>query len=348
MMTKTFHGAALGRKAALATGLIAALGATGAMAEVKLTFADWQVPAASTTQEAAKVFMDKATELSGGEITFDYFPAEQLGKGGEMLRLLQTGVADVAHVSPAYITDKFPMTTVSELPGMPLDSCALANALYELAQPGGALYEAEFKPNGIRLLFAGNLGPYSILTTEKPIASLADLSGLNIRTAGGPMEMTATELGANAIRMTGSETLPSLSRGTLDGLLWPVPLVEDWGLEEALHNVTPNLSTGSFVVTYSISDSIWDGLSESQQEALTEAGKYATEQYCGFVNRTWDESLKRLEEVHGIVPLDLPESELAAAGERFEMVHAKWIDGLKGRAVSSQDIYDSFRALATE
>lgn len=326
---------------ALALG--AGLGmAASAQAEVKLTFADWQVPAASTTQQAAKVFMDKATELSNGEITFEYFPAEQLGKGAEMLRLLQTGVADIAHVSPAYITDKFPLLTVSELPGMPLDSCALANAVYDMAQPGGLLYESEFKPNGVRLLLAGNLGPYSILTTEKPITTVADLAGMNIRTAGGPMEMTATELGANAIRMSGSETLPSLSRGTLDGLLWPIPLVEDWGLEDALTQMTPNLSTGSFVVTYSISDSVWDGLTESQQAALTEAGKFATGQYCAFVNETWTSSRDKLETVHGIKVSAFSDEEIAKAQARFDVVNEKWVEGLKGRPISSQDVYDDF------
>lgn len=332
-MTKNLFALALG----------AGLGIAGsAQAEVKLTFADWQVPAASTTQQAAQAFMDKATELSNGEITFDYFPAEQLGKGAEMLRLLHTGVADIAHVSPAYITDKFPLLTVSELPGMPLDSCALANAVYDMAQPGGLLYESEFKPNGVRLLLAGNLGPYSILTTEKPITTVADLAGMNIRTAGGPMEMTATELGANAIRMSGSETLPSLSRGTLDGLLWPIPLVEDWGLEDALTQMTPNLSAGSFVVTYSISDSVWDGLTESQQAALTEAGKFATGQYCAFVNETWTSSRDQLETVHGIKVSAFSDEEIAKAQERFDVVNEKWIEGLKGRPISSQDVYDDF------
>lgn len=330
-------------KNVFALALGAGLGmAAAAQAEVKLTFADWQVPAASTTQQAAKVFMDKATELSNGEITFEYFPAEQLGKGAEMLRLLQTGVADIAHVSPAYITDKFPLLTVSELPGMPLDSCALANAVYDMAQPGGLLYESEFKPNGVRLLLAGNLGPYSILTTEKPITTVADLAGMNIRTAGGPMEMTATELGANAIRMSGSETLPSLSRGTLDGLLWPIPLVEDWGLEGALTQMTPNLSTGSFVVTYSISDSVWDGLTESQQAALTEAGKFATGQYCAFVNETWTSSRDKLETVHGIKVSAFSDEEIAKAQARFDVVNEKWVESLKGRPISSQDVYDDF------
>lgn len=333
---------------ALALGLGVFGVAGSASAQVTLTFADWQIPSASTTQEAAGVFMDKVRELSGGAIDFRYFPAEQLGKGGEMLRLLQTGVADIAHVSPAYITDRFPLTTVSELPGLPLDSCKLARAVYDMAQPGGQLYEAEFAPNGIRLLLAGNLGPYSILTTNRATNTLADLSGLNMRTAGGPMELTAIELGANAIRMTGSETLPSLSRGTLDGLFWPLPLVKDWSLEGPLNHMVTNLSTGSFVVTYSISDRVWNGLSPDHQAILTEAGKHATEAYCAYVNQAWDAARTMLENDYGIAGTDLPEAELAKAEATFDAVHAKWVQGLSGRSAVAHGIYDEFRSKVAE
>lgn len=331
---------------AISAGLV--FGASAVSADVTLTFADWQVPAAFTTQEGAAVFMEKAKELSDGEIDFEYSPAEQLGKGGEMLRLLNTGVADISHVSPAYITDKFPLTTVSELPGMSLDSCALANAVYEMAQPGGKLYESEFKPNGIRLLFAGNLGPYSILTTEKPVTSLDDLSGLNIRTAGGPMEMTATALGANAIRMTGSETLPSLSRGTLDGLLWPIPLITDWGLEDSLNYMTPSPSMGSFVVTYSISERKWNSLSEKQQGALKEAGKYATQQYCEYVNNVWDEAKKDLEENYNITSNAMSESEIEKVRAKFETVNEAWVENLEGRGLPGNAVYKEFKELSSE
>lgn len=313
-------------------------------AEVTLNFADWQVPAAFTTREGAGVFMAKAKELSGGEIDFKYYPAEQLGKGGEMLRLVQTGVADISHVSPAYITEKFPLTTVSELPGMPLDSCLLANAIYDMAQPGGLLYESEFKPNGIRLLFAGNLGPYSILTTKKAIKNLSDLSGLNIRTAGGPMEMTAKALGANAVRMTGSETLPSLSRGTLDGVLWPIPLVTDWSLQDPLNHMTPNLSTGSFVVTYSISDRKWNSLTPKQQKALVDAGKYATQQYCQYVNGIWQQAKDELQNKYKFDVSEFSAADIAKAQEQFATVNKAWAESLTKRGLPAQAVYDDFKS----
>ena len=328
----------------LGLGLGVGLATAAAEAQVTLTFADWQVPAASTTREAGAVFMEKATELSGGELVFEYYPAEQLGRVGEMLQLLQTGVADIAHVAPAHATDRFPMSTVPELPGLSLDSCALADATYAMMQPGGLLYEAEFGPNGVRVLFAGNLGPYTILTRQRAVTALSDLSGLNIRTAGGPMEMTVTALGANAIRMTGAETLPSLTRGTLDGVVWPIPLVKDWGLEEPLNHMTPNLSTGSFVNTYAVSDAVWNRLTESQREALVEAGQYATQRYCEYVNRTWAEARDELEEVFGLTRSAFSDEELANAQERFDSVHQDWVAGLAGGRVSSQEVYDTFRA----
>ncbi|ARB47164.1 TRAP transporter substrate-binding protein DctP [Alloalcanivorax xenomutans] len=325
-----------------------ALAASPAISAVTLTFADWQVPAAVTTKEAAAVFMDKAKELSGGEIDFKYFPSEQLGKGGEMLRILKTGVADVTHISPAYITDKFPLSTVAELPGMPLDSCALANATYDMAQPGGILYEQELKPKGIRLLFAGNLGPYSILTTEKPVKSLGDLSGLKIRTAGGPMEMTANSLGANAIRMAGSEIFPSLSRGTLDGVLWPIPMVTDWSLEDTLNYMVPNLSTGSFVVTYSISDQAWNKLNEKQQKALMEAGKFTTKHYCEYVNDSWDRGKKELEDSGKVKSYMLPEAQVKEARESFETVNQTWVKSLEKRGQPAGKAYKEFKERVAE
>src|ERR1700685_3175321 len=43
-----------------------------------------------------KFWMDKVTELTKGRVQFEYFPAEQLGKAGDMLGLAQAGVIDIA------------------------------------------------------------------------------------------------------------------------------------------------------------------------------------------------------------------------------------------------------------
>ncbi|MDO6822760.1 TRAP transporter substrate-binding protein DctP [Marinobacter sp. 1_MG-2023] len=295
---------------------------------------------AFTTTYGAKAFMKKVDELSDGRISFQYFPAEQLGKGSEALTLLQSGVADIANVAPAYLSEHLPLSAVVELPGMVTDSCTAAEKFNDLVQPGESLYEAEYKRKNIRPLFTANLGPYRILTNGQNLSTPLDISGLKLRTAGGAMAMTADRLGANPIRMQGSDVLPSLSRGTLDGVFWGLISVEDWSLETALDQMVPNLSVGSFNVTYSISDRTWEKLSPENKEILTKAGQYANQNHCDYVNRAEKEAISVLEEKHGISPLYLPEAELKNIQEKLTQVHKDWAEPLEKRGLPANAVVE--------
>ena len=44
-------------------------------------------------------FMEAVTKATSGQVVFQHFPAEQLGKAKDMLALTQTGVADMALTS---------------------------------------------------------------------------------------------------------------------------------------------------------------------------------------------------------------------------------------------------------
>lgn len=320
---------------ALTAGSIAT---ANAQDNVTLRFADWMPESAFTTSYGAKAFMKKAEELSEGRISFQYFPAEQLGKGSEALTLLNSGVADVANVAPAYLSEHLPLSGVVELPGMVTDSCTAANKFYDMVQSGKALYEAEFKKKSVRPLFTANLGPYRILTNNQELSTPLDISGLKLRTAGGAMAMTANRLGANPIRMQGSDVLPSLSRGTLDGVFWGLISIEDWSLETALDQMIPNLSIGSFNVTYSISDRTWDKLSPENQEALVKAGQHANQNHCDYVNRAEEQAISDLEEKHGIVPLYLPEDELKRIRKDLTQVHEDWAKPLEKRGLPANEV----------
>lgn len=305
---------------------------------LNLRFAEWLPNSSFATEYGANPFMEKVKELSDGKITFEFYPAEQLGRGSESLTLLQTGVADIANVSPAYISEKFPLSGVVELPEIVNDSCTAANNFYNLAQPGGAIYEAEFKRNKIRPIWVGNMGRYRILTNKKDISTLDGLSGLRIRTAGGPMAITASELGSSPVRMQGSDVLTSLSRGTLDGVYFPVRGILDYGLAPALDQMIPNLTVGSFGLTYSISDRVWEGLSDKQREILTEAGKYAMKTYCEYVDTSELEVTKVLEDEHGIEQVSLSDADLAKTKARLESVYSRWAEPLEKRGLPAQKV----------
>src|SRR3546814_16704260 len=64
------------------------------------------------------------------------------------------------------------------------DVCSSDLAMYNETQPGGYLYENEFKREGLHVLFAVITSPYEVMTARKPITGLDAMQGLKLKTAG--------------------------------------------------------------------------------------------------------------------------------------------------------------------
>lgn len=329
---------------ALGLALSGAYAATAtAQDTVTLRVADWMPTSHHVSSEGGVVFMEKAKELSKGRIQFSYFPAEQLGKAKDSLQLTQTGVADMANIAPAYITDKFPLAGVAELPGIYEGACKGSHALAKMTSPGNILYENEFGPNGVRVLFTAAIGAYRPMTATRKVERAADFAGLKMRTAGGPMDQTAALLGAASIKMAGPEVLVSLSRGTLDGLFWPILSVQPWGMQAVLKYWTPNISVGSFVSYWVISEKAWSKLPKDVQDILIEAGDYATQKHCDFVDQTEGDEIEALKKMN-IVPVPLPDDEARAITQSYGKIYTDWAASLDGRSRPGTTVLQAFQA----
>lgn len=330
------------RLAITTAGVIVAQSA-GAKETVTLKFADWFPLSHHVISEGGQVFMDKAVELSNGKIEFKFYPAEQLGKAKDSLQLAQSGVADIVNIAPAYITDKFPLSGVVELPGIYEGACNGTYALAKLAQPGNVLYENELKPNGVRVLFTAAVGAYRIMTANKKIEKGSEYAGLKLRTAGGAMDQTAASIGAVSIRMAGPDVLVSLSRGTLDGLFWPLQSVKPFGLASSLKYWTPNVSVGSFSVYYAISEKAWSKLSPDVQQVLTDAGEYATKAHCEYIDRSEILTIEELKG-QGVQPVPIPDADAKALNQGYTKIYENWADALDKRKRPGNEVLKAFRA----
>lgn len=313
-----------------------------AQESITLRIADWMPESHSVSSHGGKVFMEKATELSDGRIQFQYFPAEQIGKAADSLQMAQTGVADIVNLAPAYMTDKFPLASVAELPGIYEGSCVASYALADMGRPGEMLYESEFKRRGVRSLFTAAIGVYRVMTTDTEIQSPDDFKGLKLRTAGGPMAQTANLIGAVPIRMTGSEVLTSLQRGTLDGVFFPVLSVKPYSLMDVINNWVPNLGVGSFVTYYSISEETWSGIPSDLQNILIEAGDYATKVHCEYVESEESKEANAFE-MAGIKATPLSEADSNRITESFGSIQQAWAKGLDERGLPGTSVLQDFR-----
>ena len=145
-------------------------------------------------------WMEQVQKRTNGAVTFEHYPAQQLGKAADMLKLTQTGVADIGYVAPAYTSDKMPVSEVAMLPGAFAHSCQGTLAYWKLAR-SGVIAEQDYAGNNIRLLLAVSLPQYRIFTVKQPVKNVADVTGLKLRSTGGAQDLTLRAIGAVPVRM---------------------------------------------------------------------------------------------------------------------------------------------------
>lgn len=273
------------RTSTLAAILVAAC-ASSACAEDQITikFAMAVPPTHFTAVAGGKFFMDRATALSNGRIKFEWYPAEQLGKAKDLLTLVQTGVADMADVVPGYVPDKLPLSGVAELPGQIKDSCDGTKIFYELTRPGNFLAKKEYDQQKVHVLMAAPLVPYKIFTTKKELNQAGDIAGLKLRSAGGATDMTVSELGAVSIRLAGPDIHEALSRGTIDGAMYPYLSLKSFDLIDTVKFATEDVGVGSVATAFLFSQARWQTLPPDIQAILDQAGKEAGLNYCHYMD----------------------------------------------------------------
>ena len=328
------------RKTLLALALAA--GVTPALAQDKtfdLKISHW-VPASHPLQKALEDWAASVEKASGGTIKGKVFPAQQLGKAADMLKLTQTGVADIGYVAPAYVSDKMPVSEVAMLPGVFEHSCQGTLAYWKTAR-SGVIAQQDYTANGIHLLLAVSLPPYRILTVKQPVKDTADINGLKLRSTGGAQDLTLRAIGAVPVRMAAPDAYESLSRGTMDGLLFPLESVVAYGADKLVKHSTDGFGFASFVVAYSISETAWKKLSPDIQKAMVDAAEEILPSACKEVQKQDSETMKSMEAAG--VHFDTLQSDVVAKlKDLTKGVGKAWADGLDARGKHGSDALTEF------
>lgn len=235
-------------------------------------------------KDGARFFIQRAGELSGGRLRFDYFPSENLGAAEDFVNLARSGVVDIAMISPGYLADQLPLSGVADLPAMTTDPCDGALGLEPLLAEGGVLHDADFAPDGLHPLVVGVVTGYEVMTGGgRVVTDPADVAGMVLRSSGGAIDRTVSDLGAAPVAMPAADMYEAISRGTVDGTVIGPMSALPYRLDEAATNSTLGAQLGSFTITYSIGRPTWDGLPPDLRDVLTRAGRDTTRHLCRAV-----------------------------------------------------------------
>ena len=295
-----------------------------------------------------KPFMDEVTKVTNGKVKFQYFPGQQLGKAKDMLKLTQTGMADIGYVGPSYILDKMPLSSAFELPGaFSDDSCQGFKAYWAMTHDGGFLEKNEFGPNGIIPLLSIVTRHHVYVSSDKNVKSAQDLAGLKMRSSGGAMAYTIRELGMIPVNVSAPETYESMSRGTIDGAIYPAQSAFDYGLTDLIKRGTVKEHFAGVVLTYSISMAAWNKLDPATQKILLDVGKKVSTTSCIGFDAAEQKAIAKMKE-QGIKTIEFDAASDKVVDAAFEKSSQYWAKSLDERGKPGSATLAAMRKAVSE
>lgn len=206
----------------LALAASAFAGAAAAQ-EVTLKFSHFLGPQSFFERDVAQPWKKRVEEKSGGKVKVEVFNASSpLGGVTKQASQVKEGAVDVALGLRGAEGDRFPGTSVIELPFLIRDSASGSQALWALFKSGAL--EAEYKDYKVLALFVHD--PGLIHTTKTRVASLADLKGMRLRVPNKTVAAALQHAGAVPVVLQVNEVMPAVVKGELDGIVtnWANPL----------------------------------------------------------------------------------------------------------------------------
>jgi len=189
-------------------------------AAIKLTYANF--PPASTfpcvQMEQWKKEVEKRTQ---GKVTVQTFPGGTLLPAKNIFDGVITGTADIGNFAMSYQPGRFPVSEAIDMPLGFTSAKAASLALLDLVEK---YRPKEFEKVKVLTLFTC---PPADIMTSKPVKSLKDLSGMELRVSGTGADIVK-RLGGIPIAMPQSETPEAIQKGVVKGMVSSMEILKDF------------------------------------------------------------------------------------------------------------------------
>lgn len=214
-----------------------------------------------------KRYIGKVEELSGGDITIEFFPNAQLGTMGDTMKMTLTGRLDMwvgAVPALANVTSELTLLSLPYLFESTEEAACVVPLMDEAARDkiGKKYHLVNFLPVGSQ-----SLG------LKEEARTPADVAGIKLRTA--PLKTSMgffRAIGANPVPLPAAETTTSLTTGLVDGVDFAPTFYVATGANKAASVFLPtehNYNVGAMIM----STKTWAKLDEAQQKILMDANE---------------------------------------------------------------------------
>jgi len=273
-----------------------------AQAQIKLTYANFQ-PATTFPCVQMEEWKKEVEKRTGGKVAVQTFPGGTLLPAKNIFDGVITGTADIGNFAMSYQPGRFPLSEAIEQPVGFSSAKAASLALYDLIDK----YEPkEFEKVKVISLFTS---PPANIMTIKPVRSLRDLKGMELR-VGGPQADIIKNLGGIPIAMPQSETPEALQKGTVKGHVSSMEVLKDFNYAAYTANAT---IVNLWVVAFSVvmNKDKWNSLPPDVKKVIDDMKKEWVLWTGNYVDNHVTEALKWSKEKYSLQIFDLPAAENA-------------------------------------
>ena len=231
--------------------------------KVSITMADGD-PTADAARQVLKPFIEKA---SNGRYKVDIYPGGSIGQANTVFQGIQFGTLHFATESTSNLSPFAPELSVFDLPYLFPDAESIK---YFFSTKAGADFLGHFKKTGV-LPVKVMPAPFRIIASNRPLATLDDVSGLKLRTTTSKWHMEGIKaLGMNPTPLPSSEMITSLQQNVVGGCDTNVTGLLSWRFVDVAKHVL--ITNHAPVVHLLYTNAKWfEGLPAEDRELFTRA-----------------------------------------------------------------------------
>jgi len=277
---------------------------------ITLTFTMMSPPTAANSVVLGEFTFPEIEKRSNGRLVIEPYWASSLLKGGETLRGVGAGIADMGFVYAAYTPAQLPLNC-APLGAFPTIQLTAADGLAVF----GNLVEdwpemtAELEMWGVRFLGLDSSHNQCLFAT-KPIRTLDDMKGLKIRVHSAYMGEAVEAAGATAVFLPPGDVADALSRGMVDASTASATTGKAFGwFDHSDYFIETDLATPA-LITNVINAEVWRSLPSDLQDILEEVFFETSERTVGAYEEGIEAAKMEMEEM-GIEIIEFPASEIA-------------------------------------
>jgi len=330
-----------GATLALAAAALAAFGAAApALAQdkpVALKMSSW-VPAQHPLNPALQAWADDIKKASGGSITAQLFPSEQLGKAFDHYDMARDGIADAAYINPGYQPGRFPIMAGASLPFM-----------FSNGKSGSAAIDAWYKQyaakemKDVKVCFAFVHDP-GTFHARKKITLPGDINGMKIRPATSTIGQMVTLLGGTNVQASAPAARDALEKGVADAITFPWGSILLFGIDKVVkYHMDAPLYVTPFV--WALNKDKYESMSAAQKKVVDD---HCTSEWAEKVAASWADyeaagrgkiAAEAGHEVYKLTP-----EQFDAWRKAVAPLEGQWADGVKKTGEDPKAVLDSLKA----